>query len=67
MFNHLKDIDAALQRSRSPTSTLLCMEIGEALAVLCHYYNKITTMLFIYMNVMILNPHVKLSIFNTDS
>jgi hypothetical protein len=67
MFNHLEDVDAALQRSRSPSSTLLYMAISEALAVLRHYYNKTTTMPFIYADAMILNPCIKLSIFNTDS
>jgi hypothetical protein len=67
MFNHFEDVDAALQRSRSPTAPFLRTAIGEALAVLRHYYNKTTTMPFIYADAMILNPRVKLSIFNTDS
>jgi hypothetical protein len=67
MFNHLEDVNAALQRSRSPSSTLLRTAISEALAVLRYYYNKTTTKPFIYVDAMILNLRVKLSIFNTDS
>jgi hypothetical protein len=63
MFNHLKDVDAALQWSRSLTAPFLCTTIGEALTVLHYYYNKTMTMPFIYVDAMILNPCVKLSIF----
>ena len=67
MFNHLEDVDAALQRSRSPSATFLRTAISDALGVLRHYYNKTTTMPFVYADAMILNPRVKLSVFNIDS
>jgi hypothetical protein len=67
MFNHLEDVDATLQRSRSATASFLRTAISDALAVLRHYYNKTTTMPFLYADAMILNPRVKLCIFNTDS
>src|ERR1700689_1466483 len=66
MFNHLEDVDATLQRSRSHTVSFLRTAICKALAVLRHYYNKTTTMPFLYADAMILNPRVKLCIFNTD-
>ena len=66
MFNHLEDVDAALQRSKSPTAKILLTAIDAALGVLRNYYHK-TTMPFVYADAMILNPRVKLSIFNTDS
>jgi hypothetical protein len=67
MFTHLKDVDATLHWSRSPTVSFLQTEISKVLTVLRFNYNKTTTMLFIYADAMILNPRVKLCIFNIDS
>jgi hypothetical protein len=67
MFNHLEDVDATLKRSKSPSAGFLRTAINDAIAVLRQYYNKTTTMPFIYADAMILNPRVKLSDFNIDS
>jgi hypothetical protein len=67
MFNHLEDVLSALSRSRISTAHYLINAINEALATLRIYYDKTTTMPHVYADAMILNPRVKLSIFNLDS
>jgi hAT family C-terminal dimerisation region len=67
MFNHLEDVQKSLGRSKLPTSVFLRNAIDEALEVLRRYYNKSTTIPFIYSDAMILNPRVKLSVFNLES
>jgi hAT family C-terminal dimerisation region len=67
MFNHLEDVQGALSRSRLSTARYLNNAINTALGTLRTYYDKTTTMPHVYADAMILNPRVRLSIFNLES
>jgi hAT family C-terminal dimerisation region len=67
MFNHLEDVQSSLRRSKSHSARFLISAIDDALGVLRTYYDKTSTLPFIYADAMILNPRIKLSIFNLES
>jgi len=67
MFNHLEDAQTTLAKSKSLSAIFLHEAVSVALETLKKYYNKTTSMQFVHVDAMILNPYVKMSVFKLES